>query len=194
MSPTSHMAPNTPTTRANEETHLPKIDDADMIPLESDDIHTFDQVNTMESPSLETPTIAIAMASTPAPITKSGDHLIKSDDHLTDSLWNPIEKHIDTKWSRDSIKCDKALEEVAQLRQQNQGLLTCIREDKEKVATLREQCNKLKGVVSDLRNQLDGHGFIGNQTPSNRAMSASQTNTFQNNTQEPSKLHHVSLH
>src|SRR5260370_19680680 len=133
MSPASHMAPNTPATRANEETYLLKIDDADMIPIKSNDIHMFDQTNMMESCSLETPTIAIAMAFTPALITKSGDHLIKSDDCLTDSLWNHIEKYIDMKRSRGSIECDEALEEVPWLRQQNQGLLTRIREDKEKV-------------------------------------------------------------
>src|SRR5260370_37209777 len=106
----SHMGP---TTRANEETYLSKIDDVEMIPLESNDMHTFDQMNMMESHSLETPTIAIAMTPTPALITKSGDHLIESDDHLTDSLWNHIEKHIDMKWSRDSIEHDEALKEVA---------------------------------------------------------------------------------
>src|SRR5260370_6681651 len=105
MSPTSLMAPNTPTTRANEETHPSKIDDADMIPLESDDMHTFNSTNMMESHLLETPTIAIAMASTPALITESSDHTIKLDECLADSIWNRIGKHVYAKWSRDSIEC-----------------------------------------------------------------------------------------
>ena len=113
MSPTSLTAPNTPTTRANEETHPSKIDDADMIPLKSDDMHTFNPTNMMESHSLETPTIAIAMASTPALIMESSDHIIKSDECLADSLWNHIEKHVYAKWSRDSVEHEEALKEVA---------------------------------------------------------------------------------
>ena len=108
---------------ANEE--VPRIDDSVMIPLEP---------NCSNNLILAPTGANLAPTTVPAygPITESGTF-------LTDFLLNCFEAHLNNKWSRDLIEHNKALEEVAQLKQQNQELSAQVKADKDKIMPLREQ-------------------------------------------------------
>ena len=130
MPPTTPVIPEPSAMTVDEATISPKIDDSEMVILESDDPNTL-----VTESQLITATPGTENTSN----TSMSALASETGDSLADTLWNWFEKLIDVKWSRDSVEHDEALEEISRVKQMNQDLLACIRADKVKIVSLKEQ-------------------------------------------------------
>src|SRR5260370_30314744 len=114
MPPTAPVIPKSSTTEADKTTIPSKLDDSEMVILESDDpsIPVMESQLTTATPGTNNIS-STSNISMPALASETGDS-------LTNLLWNRFEKHLDMKQSRDSVEHDEALEEVSRMKQTNQ--------------------------------------------------------------------------